>query len=227
VKINAAETDALLATPEGERRQRYLSLVQERVRQALKTGKRTGYEYETEPADPWAWYASHGFVSSAARPEKPDLWIRKLDLAPKDMKPFRQVLDRRFARAENEATVWVRDFYDAHYFDSWGEWMTVRCAPAGAAADNGFVLQSLLVELDLLKKNDLISKIARPRMRSGVKEAGGRYLDQQFENLRALSAVASPEPAPLPSAIPLPAPSKSPPSKSKKPAKPKVPALRK
>jgi hypothetical protein len=186
VKLNRAEVAEMAKAGEETRKATFLSLVRARVTEALKSGKRKEYEFAGDPVDPWAGFEAAGFKTELKPGEKPELWIRKLNLAPGKFRPFRQILERRDAASATEATMWVRDLYDAHYFDSWGEWMDVRCDPATKRVT---IVQAILVELDLLKKHDLFSSIARPRMRSAVQEIGRKYLDRMFENLRRLSTV--------------------------------------
>jgi len=108
--------------------------------------------------------------------------VRRLDFGPGKMRPVRQVLDRRFASSPDEAVVWLRDAYSAHYFDSWGEWIDLSCDPKSRSL---VLVQVLLVELDLMKDTDIFSKLGRGKMKSAVEENGSHYLDQTFQKIKA------------------------------------------
>jgi hypothetical protein len=184
VKLDPAETSRMKAAKESDRAAVFLKNVATRQARYLKTQERTEYEFPGDPVDPWKFLESRGFWSPIERPTKPALLVRQLDLAPGKFRRLRQVLDVRGARTATDAVSWIRDTYTDHYFDSWGEWAWAGCdAKAGTVT----VVQALLVEFDLLKKTDLFSRIARPKMRDGVKDYGGAYLDGVFEELKSRS----------------------------------------
>ena len=186
VKVNEKEASEMKSTPKEARLQRWEALVAARAERYLKTDERKEYEFPGDPVDPWEYLSKLGLHSSAARPAKADLWIRKYNLDPKKMKTLHQVLDRRTARnaSGTEAALWVRDAYTDHYFDGWGEWASVICDPQGAQNRGVTLVQSVFLEVDLLKKTDLFSKIGRGKLKGALEEKGARYLDVAFERIR-------------------------------------------
>ncbi|HUP56602.1 MAG TPA: hypothetical protein VM598_04060 [Bdellovibrionota bacterium] len=190
VKLNAAEADAMKKAPEAERMAKFRSLVEARSRRYLKSGERKEYEFAGDPVDPWAHLEKLGLRSQVPRPEKAQLWARKYNLDPKKMKTLHQILDLRSARSKSgtEAALWVRDAYTDHYFDGWGEWATLACDPPGASKKGVTLVHALYLEVDLLKKTDLFSRLARGKLRSAIEEKGGVYLDTAFERIRERAA---------------------------------------
>jgi hypothetical protein len=141
--------------------------------------------------DPWKAFEGSGLKSSIALPEKIELRVRKVDLSPGRVRAVRQVIDQRSAVSADrtEATLWRRDVYTDHYFDSWGEWADVRCDQAAGTAT---VTLAVLLELDLMKKTDLMSKLMRSKMRGATEDNGAVYLDRWFEALRKRASSAKP-----------------------------------
>ncbi len=184
IKLDPTEVAQLRVVPSEKKRERLYDLVVSRVLRYVKSGKRSGYERPEEPMDPWAVFQSRGFKSGLGKPARGTLHVRRMDLDPSRMRPLRQVLDRRYARSETEATLWVRDAYSAHYFDSWGEWFNVSC---DSSKKQVVVVQALALELDLLKKTDLISRMGRGMMKKGVEEKGSDYLETTFNQLQDLA----------------------------------------
>ncbi len=187
VKLNKAETEALAKLPEAKRFDRFTELVQGRSQRYLASGERKEYEFPGDPVDPWAIFAQAGLKNAAvAQPAEPRLHARRVEFGPADdVRVLHQVVDRRAARSADgrEAVSWLRDVYTDHYFDSWGEWTGSFCE--NAATGKGVLLvQALALELDLLKKTDLISRIARGKMRDTVEKNGRIYLDRAFDRLK-------------------------------------------
>jgi hypothetical protein len=52
-------------------------------------------------------------------------------------------------------------------------------------------VQALLVELDLMKKTDLFSRMMRSKMRSAVQDNGLDYLETGFERLKQRATPSS------------------------------------
>ncbi|MBI2605389.1 MAG: hypothetical protein HYW49_04840 [Deltaproteobacteria bacterium] len=198
VKLDANEVARMKKSPPPSRIETLASLAQARAARYLKTGIRAEYEFPGAPTDPWKWFDDNGF-KTLTRPAAPVLRARKLDLVPGKMRPLRQILDCRYAFVKKavpkgaaakggaktngdgiEAALWIRDVYTAHYFDSWGEWYGVSCDPKTLML---VTVASLHAEFDLLKKNDLISRISRPKMRGAIKENGSHYLEGQMKTL--------------------------------------------
>jgi hypothetical protein len=181
VKLNDAEAVQMASVEPKARRQKFFALVQARAQRYQKTQERKAYEFAGDPVDPWKRFAEQGLKSPLAMGARPELWARRLDFFPGRLRAIRQILDSRFAVSADrrEATLWRRDAYTDHYFDSWGEWTHVSCD-----ADSVTVVQALLIELDLMKKSDLVSKLMRSKMRGAVKDNGAVYLKQGFERLK-------------------------------------------
>ena len=192
VKLNGAELSKLSNAPLKPMSQtlkfkNYLQTVEDRVSFYAKTQERKEYEFPGVPIDPWKFLEKAGFISSALLPAEPQLWIRKLDLAPGKIKLIRQILDRRVGQSTSgkELTVWMRDAYTDHYFDGWGEWTHAQCKTGPSQKPSLLLVQTLILELDLLKKHDLISELSRGKMKSAIEENGSRYLDKVYERLAA------------------------------------------
>lgn len=197
VKLDSSETSRMAMTKSANRLHEYQTLVQNRVFQYKKTEVRRPYEFPGDPIDPWQYLGQYlgqflgrtGNFTKERRPQVGQFYMRKLDFASDKIQPLRQVLDRRTQSSssgkssEKEATVWLRDIYTNHYFDSWGEWTHLVCV--GDSGTDLLLVQSLVVELDLLKKTDLLSRMMRGKMRSAVEENGARYLDKAYERFFA------------------------------------------
>jgi hypothetical protein len=185
VKLNSVEASKLSSSSVEGRQKKYFSVVGERVAQYLRTQERKEYEFSGNPVDPWALLEKHGFVSKSTKPPQPLLYSRKLDFGSGKVQPIRQVLDWRVAKAPSgrEVTTWMRDAYTDHYFDSWGEWTHFSCSSSKSKTST--VIQVLIVELDLLKKTDLISKIMRGKMKSAIEENGRAYLDRSWNRIKS------------------------------------------
>lgn len=186
VKLNSAETSQLAKKSDKDRLKEFQSLILTRISHYMKTEERKSSEFPGDPIHPWKHFEKLGFASSQKRPKAPVLYLRKLDFAPRKTRVLRQILDRRSASSgklpsEREATVWLRDVYTDHYFDSWGEWTHLKCK--GASGKEVLLVQSLVVELDLLKKTDLYSRMMRGKMRSVIRENGSHYLNSAYERL--------------------------------------------
>lgn len=187
VKVTEPEVLQIRSThPATERKAKYLELISDRIKRYLKSGVRGPRDRGGEPADPWELFERHGFRSPLSMPQNGTLWLRKVELIPGRARDIRQVIDRRFASkletrtGITESTIWLRDIYSNHYFDSWGEWIHLSCDPGRKAA---LLIQGMMLEFDLLKKKDLLSRMARPKMRSGVKESGWKYLRERSRKL--------------------------------------------
>lgn len=180
IKLDAKEVERMNAAPEAARLGTFLKLVEERASRYSLTQERKEYEFKGDPMDPWIVFEKEGLKTALPRPARPDLWARKVRLDAEKAKTIHQILDRRVSVSEagDEAVSWIRDAYTDHFFDGWGEWEQVRCE-GGAVR----VVQAVSLEFDLLKKTDLISKLMRGKMRSGVEDQAEKYLDRRFQDL--------------------------------------------
>ncbi len=160
----------------------FLGALDKRLIQYLKTQKRPEYEYPGDPIDPWKWFDKIGLKSAQPRPDKAQLYSRIVSLKSDRFRPIRQILDKRETLVPKlQGTVWVRDVYTAHYFDSWGEWAQVNCDPENLRIQ---VVQILMLEFDLLKKTDFFSKVNHGKMREAIEENGNVYLDKSFKSMK-------------------------------------------
>ena len=180
VKLSEPEVLVMKKAPEAKRMDAFLSLVSARTEKYRQNQIRLEYEFPGTPVDPWKWFDAHGFTTGGVPVGAPSTWIRKLDLHTDKMRPIRQVLDVRTVIEPLRATAWVRDTYTAHYFDGWGEWHQISCDPSTHQVT---VIQSLFVDLDLMKSKNIFARLGRSKMRNGVKEQGSKYLDDQFAKL--------------------------------------------
>jgi hypothetical protein len=92
------------------------------------------------------------------------------------------VVDRRVVVSKDrlQASLWLRDVYTDHYFDSWGEWANIRCLPEKKEVD---VTLALSIELDMLKKTDFFSSLAKGSMRDSVRTLSIDYLNDWYFSL--------------------------------------------
>lgn len=209
VKMNASEVKQLSELPETKRIEQYVRMMNFRAEQYLKDASRPAFEWPETRTEPWSELEKSGLASSALRPTQAELVARRLDIAPGQMKPIRQILDRRLKGGVEEASLWVRDVVNDHYFDAWGEWIRVECRPARAASGNEpavpqrvQVTAGLLMEVDHFKHTDLLARLGRPKVRRSVEEYGHQYLSRTLDFLRS-AARQSALGAPVPEAPPV------------------------
>ncbi len=182
IKFNEAETRAIAAKPKGERVAEALKQVDSRVKHYAKTFERAGYDLPEDPIDPWKIFVARGHVMPESLAKaKPTFYARKLPFGDGNYRALRQIFDVRSFETKERFVRIARDVYTSHYFDGWGEWVEVRCNPAKKEV---LLLQDLLIEFDLLKKKDLLSTIARPKMRQGVDEESLEYQNSRAELFR-------------------------------------------
>lgn len=190
VKLNTAETQTMARLPEEKRWEKFHEMVLSRAKRYLATGERKEYEFPGDPADPWAFFEKVPLaLTGVARPATPHLLERQTDFLSGSVHVLRQIVDWRAAAAADgkEASAWVRDAYTDHYFDGWGEWTGILCENR-SAGKGVLVSQALLVELDLMKKNDLLSRLGRGNMRAAVEKQGKIFLENGFKRLEKMQA---------------------------------------
>ena len=187
MKLGDGEVAQLKATPENGRLAKYQDFVVARAKGYLANQERKEYEFPGAITEPWSYFERRGFKTELKIPAEAHLFVRKLDLAPGQARTLHQILDRRIATSSRETVIWVRDLYDDHYFDSWGEWTQLTCSESGEIR----LVQALFFEFDLLKKSDLISRIMRGKMKGAVETQGIAYLNRTFEKLRQDAAYFS------------------------------------
>jgi hypothetical protein len=179
MKLDKNEVSQMAAVPAPARLAKYESLLLGRVTTYLSTGLRIPYEDGDERGDAWSLFEKRGFKSSVPLPPRSELFSRKLLLDPKRIRELRQIVDRRVGMNDHEATLWLRDIYTDHYFDSWSEWASVRCEGPDVV-----LVQGLAIDLDLLKNTDLLSRIGRPSMRQAFDESAGQFLGDWANRLK-------------------------------------------
>jgi hypothetical protein len=184
VKFDAAETEQMKKAQKGDRAAKFLALIWARARDYQKSEVRKPYEFPGGITDPWAGFEKRGLKSDLAKPATQDLGVRVLDFKQSRVRPIRQLLDRRVAISSDrqQASIWLRDVYTDHYFDGWGEWASIQCEPA---KHDIVVTMALSIELDLLKKTDLFSSLAKGSMRDSVRKLAIQYLDDWWTAVRA------------------------------------------
>lgn len=182
VKVSHPEGKRMDAAGESGRLVLFRDLVGDRVAHYLKTEERLETEVPGKPIEPWAFLEGKGFKPTALkRPASPSLWVRQFREKKDDEVQIRQVVDLRTAiKADaSEAALWIRDIYSDHFFDSWGEFLHVACGADGTGA----LVQVLFLEVDLLKKTDLLTRIARGKIRSSLEERGRAYQEAELKTL--------------------------------------------
>lgn len=206
VKMNSAEVKQLSEVPETKRVEHYVRLMNLRAEQYLKNSSRPAFEWPETRTEPWSELEKSGLASASLRPSSVELVARRLDIAPGQMKPIRQILDRRLKGSPTEASLWVRDVVNDHYFDAWGEWIRVECRPGRAAqgAEAAIpqrvqVTAGLLMEVDHFKHTDLLARLGRSKVRWSVEEYGHQYLTRTLDFLRS-AALQSSQGSPVPEA---------------------------
>ena len=192
-KLSAEEVRAVAQGSEkgGHRQTLFLQAVRERLKRYLQTQVHPRTDSEEDPpqevCDPWDLIKTLGLGIAANSVKSSNVYFRKLDFGAGRMRPLRQIIDWQIQTlSSGEALAQSRDIYTDHYFDRWGEMIHLRCAARNATQKMSEVrvTQALIVELDLIKKNDLFSKLGRGKMRSAVEDGGRAHLDQIFKILR-------------------------------------------
>lgn len=181
VKLNSLEVGELKKSPRDGRWNQYLRLIYARLQSSLRTGVRSEYEFPGVPLDPWEYFEKQGFRPGFESSRQTSTWVRRFVFSDQKAKTLHQVLEQKTALSPhgNSAAFWLRDAYTDHYFDSWGEWGWVFCDSQGAV-----LVQALFFELDLLKKNDLFSKLMRRKMREESEKQSKLYLDELFSRIK-------------------------------------------
>ncbi len=171
VKLDAKEAAALAAVEAPARPKRYLELVESRVKR-FTLGQIDRYEFDEKPRDLAALLAERGFAMT--KPTRTEERRKYGFLQRDDVFPIRQVLLVATQGAVTRKTA----AYTDHYFESWVEWQEWDCSDKGRAT----LLLILGVELDLLKKNDLFSRLARGSMRSAVESGAREFLKKTAQS---------------------------------------------
>jgi len=183
IKLNAKENARVAALPAEKRRSEWEKVIGDRMALYLSNGTRQSYLYPGDPMDPWHTFTQMGLSVPELKQGKPNLLVRRLKFSAGKMRPLRQVLDLRSEVTTHSVKVWVRDVYTDHYFDSWGEWHQADCEKDGTLT----LIQSLVVDFDLLRKTDIISSLAKGKMRSAIEKGGHQYLSEILEKLKMKS----------------------------------------
>jgi hypothetical protein len=179
IKLNAQENARVAGQTPSLRKAEWQKVIQDRVALFLSNGTRQSYLYPGDPLNLWSRFKGMGFSIPVVKSKKSNLQVRRLKFSAEKMRPLRQVLDVHSEISPRSVKIWIQDVYTAHYFDSWGEWHQADCAQDGTL----LLIQSLVVDFDLLRKTDIISSLAKGKMRSGFKRGGHQYLAQIRERL--------------------------------------------
>lgn len=179
VKLNASEVAKMKSASRSERFDVFFDLVRARVKNYLEKGERKEYEFAGDPVDPFALLgAKLKGEGSDIRGKDSKLYARIIDLKDARARPIRQIIDERYAEGKSGdyqlAVFLSRDVYTAHYFDSWGEYEALLCNEKSKELR---LIQAYLFELDLLKKEDMISVISRGAMKKNIREGADRLMD--------------------------------------------------
>ncbi len=241
VKLDENEVVRITAAPKEKRLARFFELMQARLDEFRATSQRRATEFPGKLMDASEELKARGANAhlqgkDAGWKSIEDTRLRVLPFDSGEKKTIRQIMHWKRGERPDDAYVLGQDVYTNHYFDAWGEYLDLRClAATGEGGARAQVLQALLIDLDLLKKNDLFSRLGRPKMRDGVEKEGYRYLDRIFEELaaraRELSAKPTVIPAtespkePLPTPTPSGAPSGRAPSGDQADSEPSLPFL--
>jgi hypothetical protein len=173
VKLNEKEVAALQATPQESRFKRYGELVDARVQEAQTSRIRNGYERKEAALDGWEWLRKKRDFRLPYGSEKRELVGRRLGLAKKSgYAEVRQIFEQVKWSGPGRSHLWIQDLYTDHYFDSWSEEVDFLCT----GADEGVLTQTVVIELDLLKNTDFLSRMMKGKIRHGVREETLRLL---------------------------------------------------
>lgn len=192
IKLSAAEVAKLQARPRAERPEAWVGLVSDRIARLEAGGPREAYEYPGALIDPWDKISRHG-VALGIPPAGGRVWsARVLDFSRGRLRKVRQVLEHQVSEwgdptgttALQGTAVWIRDGYNAHYFDSWGELIRLECDPVARRVR---WLHTVVVELDTLKETDWIARISRPKMRKSFQDQAWKYMEDAYARISAKS----------------------------------------
>jgi hypothetical protein len=185
IKFNDAEVAQMAAAPKSDRMNAFLSAVILRGDAYLKDGTRSSYEYAGGIGDPWKTFEKLGLKSSQPMPEKPNLGLRRMDFHNDRARVIRQLLDRRVtsSKDQTQATLWVRDVYTNHYFDSWGEWGNFSCDPIKHEVT---LTLAVTLEFDVLKNTGVIASVAKRSAKNSMKDLMETYLDSWAGQIKDL-----------------------------------------
>lgn len=200
VKLDSKEVATLTKLPVEKRLDGFFEAVGARVKDYEAKNTRREYEFPGAPVEPWKQLKTltkgHSFPKTLEKEPK-KLFARYHRFTDESYRPIRQVLDVRQktekSGSETRISWFVRDVYTAHYFDGWGEWIEVVC---DSKKDELEISQRMLIEFDLYKKQDVLSRISRGAMTKNLEEQTGIYL--RIERDRLLETGGLPTTAPTP-----------------------------
>ncbi len=179
IKFDEAETMAVAAKKKEDRLAEALRQIDARVAGYASHFRRKGYDLPEDPQDPWKVFVARGHVLPEGFAKSKATYVaRKLPFGDGSYRPLRQIFDVRTFETKDRFVRIYRDVYTSHYFDGWGEWVEARCSSERKELR---LLHDLLIEFDLLKKTDLLSMIARPKMRQGVDHESLKYQKEQAD----------------------------------------------
>ena len=186
VKLNNTEVSQMAAAPKEDKLKTYLSSIIRRADSYLKDGTRSSYEYSGGISDPWKTFDKLGLKSDLPMPESPHVGLRRMDFHNDRARVIRQLVDRRVAsnKEQTESTLWTRDVYTNHYFDSWGEWGNISCDPIKRQAT---ITLAVTLEFDVLKNSGVFASVAKRSAKNSMRDLMETYLDHWEEQVKDLA----------------------------------------
>lgn len=204
VKLNSRETSLIKTIPEGLRKNFFFGLIDKRIFEYQKSQTRSEYQHAGNPVDPWIkipeWERAKGTAIEWGVPQTaPSLYLRVHRFTDDSYRPIRQVLDVRVVTSKvgkiNKTSVYVRDIYTAHYFDGWGERIEISC---NEETKEVTLDQIMVVEFDLYKKTDFLSRMSQSTMTKNLHDLTEVYQLKErsafFKDLGFYALPASPRP---------------------------------
>jgi hypothetical protein len=185
IKLSDPEVGKMAAAAKADKLNVYLSSVIARGDAYLKDGTRTPYEYSGGISDPWKTFEKLGLKGDLSMPSTPNVGLRKLDFHNDRARVIRQMVDRRVmsSKDQTESTLWLRDVYTNHYFDSWGEWGNITCDPIKREAT---LTLAVTLEFDVLKNNGLLASVAKRSAKNSMRDLMENYLNTWADQIKEM-----------------------------------------
>lgn len=179
VKLNENEFNSLKTTPINNRLNRYRELVKQRVSEAHLSNVRKQYEEPlvvTDGMKALKKWADFKLLDSDFDRTSSEFKMRELTLGHKNgYSVVRQILKVKKVDRIGQFHLTIESLYTDHYFDGWVEEIDFLCV----SENSGVFSQSILIENDLLKSKDLFSRMMRPKLRHGIREAITKLLKKR------------------------------------------------
>jgi hypothetical protein len=185
IKLSDPEVSQMAAASKTDKQKVYLTAIMARADAYLKDGTRTSYEYSGGISDPWKTFEKLGLKAGLPMPITPNVGLRRLDFHNDRARVIRQVVDRRVISSKEQtgATLWLRDVYTNHYFDSWGEWGNISCDPIKREAT---LTLAVTLEFDVLKNSGVFASVAKRSAKNSMRDLMENYLDNWAAQIKDL-----------------------------------------